>query len=284
VTAAVKWAAAIAGSVLLWPFGGTTGFCQRYLISTYAGGAPPPSAVAATSIGIGEPNAVGVDASGNVYFTGLHCVFKLDKQGILTVIAGSGRPGFSGDGGPAVDAQLNDPSGLAFDHGGSLYIADYGHDSIRKISPEGIISSVGRPFVPVGVAVDNAGNIFVSAPAANRVFKITPDGAQTTYAGTIRTTFLHNCTGDGGPATSAELYQPRALALDGAGLSARPWSGYRPTSNVTITLKRGAAVPIRIEDPGQLITMNEGKTRGAGLLLLAQDHPGSFFRSVPLLS
>ncbi len=69
---------------------------QQYSITTVAGGAPPPTPAAAASATIGQPNRVMVDGSGNVYFSSLNCVFKMDGSGNLTLIAGNSRPGFSG--------------------------------------------------------------------------------------------------------------------------------------------------------------------------------------------
>jgi hypothetical protein len=81
---------------------------QQYVISTYAGGAPPRTPARGVSLSIGTPQGgVATDAAGNVYFVSLNCVFKLDQDGIATRIAGNSRPGYSGDGGPATSAQLH---------------------------------------------------------------------------------------------------------------------------------------------------------------------------------
>jgi hypothetical protein len=96
-----------------------TAFAQQYVISTVAGGAPPATPAAALSASIGTPNGVATDSAGSVYFTSLNCVFKLDPNGVLTRVAGNSRNGYSGDGGPAVSAQLSNrssnPYGLATD-------------------------------------------------------------------------------------------------------------------------------------------------------------------------
>src|SRR5271165_971022 len=87
-------------------FAGAAG-AQQYIISTIAGGAPPPTPAAALTSTIGEPVAVAVDTVGNLYFSSrLNCVFKTDRHGILTRVAGNCRTGYSGDGGPATNAQL----------------------------------------------------------------------------------------------------------------------------------------------------------------------------------
>jgi hypothetical protein len=108
-------------SILL--LAGITAFAQQYTISTAAGGAPPATPVSALNTSIGQPRKLAVSGS-NVYFSSGNSVFKIDGSGTLTLIAGNSRAGFSGDGGPAVSAQLNTPQGLALDAAGNLYIAD----------------------------------------------------------------------------------------------------------------------------------------------------------------
>jgi len=141
-------------------------------------------------------------------------------------IAGTGQRGFSGDGGPAVQAQLSFPEDVMIDRNGNLYVADAGH-RIRKITSAGIISTYagtgtagysgdGGPALaaelnqPLGVTVDAQGNLFISDGLNYRVRKVSPDGIISTIAG--NGTSGHS--GDGGPATSAELYGPLGLALD----------------------------------------------------------------------
>src|ERR1700722_14409737 len=112
-------------AILLLPTVGIA-LAQTYTISTFAGGAPPtPSA--ATSAAIGGLESVATDPQGNVYFTALNCVFRLSATGSLSVVAGNSRPGYSGDGGLATSAQLNDPWGIARDTAGNLYIGDAGN-------------------------------------------------------------------------------------------------------------------------------------------------------------
>src|SRR5437899_344663 len=94
-------------------------WAQQYVISTIAGGAPPPTPTAALTASI-NPGSVATDNAGNVYFPSSYCVFKLDQSGVLTRIAGNGRTGYSGDGGPATNAQLGYPAGVAIDGAGNL--------------------------------------------------------------------------------------------------------------------------------------------------------------------
>ena len=97
---------ALAGLGLLL-VSGTAAWAQQYVISTIVGGAPPPTPIAAVNASIGLTYGVATDAAGNVYFTSDNCVFRLEQQnGVLTRVAGNSRAGYSGDGGPAINAQL----------------------------------------------------------------------------------------------------------------------------------------------------------------------------------
>src|SRR3954453_10354577 len=91
---------------------------QQYVMSTFAGGVPPGTPVAAPTVSIGDPPRVAVDSAGNIYFGSLHSLFKVDRNGSLVRIAGTGRAGVNGDGGPAMAAHLNSPVGIAVDPSG----------------------------------------------------------------------------------------------------------------------------------------------------------------------
>jgi hypothetical protein len=127
---------------------GSALLAQQYVISTYAGGAPPPTPSPAVSGSIGAPFSVAADAAGNVYFTSpdLLSVFKLDPAGVLTRVAGNGMPGYSGDGGPATSARLHlafqISASLAVDNAGNLFIADAENHRVRRVSADGIITTV----------------------------------------------------------------------------------------------------------------------------------------------
>ena len=221
---------------------GAAGFlnAQQFVISTYAGGAPPPTPIAALNASVGLPQSVATDANGNLYFVSLNCVFKVDPSGTLTRIAGNSRAGYSGDNGPAVNAQLylldpyaddeidyNYPAGLVVDNLGNVYVTDTGNYRVRKISPAGMITTVagggdnypgdGGPATsarlgyPSGLAIDTKGNLFISD--VNRVRKISPDGNIVTVAGDGS----FGGSGDGGAATSAKLNGPAGIAVDRSG-------------------------------------------------------------------
>src|ERR1019366_512229 len=125
-------------SILL--LAGVTAFAQQYTISTVAGGAPPAAPVPALNASIGQPRKLAISGS-NVYFSSGNSVFKIDGAGTMSLVAGNSRAGFSGDGGPAVSAQLNAPQGLALDSAGNLYIADSVNNRVRMVDPSGIITT-----------------------------------------------------------------------------------------------------------------------------------------------
>src|SRR5579871_3300336 len=176
----------------LWPAA-----AQQYTIATVAGGAPPPTPIAAIGTSIGTPRRLAVDKAGNVYFSSLNSVFKLDTTGVLTLIAGNSRPGYTGDGGPAAAATLNNPQGIAVDPSGNVYIADSGNNVIRMVTPGGVISTfagVAAPgyagdfglanaaqfTLPSGLAFDAPGNLYVADTGNNVIRKIDPTGIITT--------------------------------------------------------------------------------------------------------
>jgi len=200
---------------------------RPYVISTYAGGAPAPPLAAM---------AMAADASGNVYFVDgygyeraaalSNSVFKIDPSGSITRIAGDSRTGFSGDGGPATSAALYSPLAVAADNAGNVFIVDAGNQRVRRVSPDGTITTVagggsavlgdggpalaGQLNYPASVAVDSAGNLFIGE--LGRVRKVTRDGIITTVAGGGP-----NSPVDGAPATSVQLSTVIGVAVDGAG-------------------------------------------------------------------
>lgn len=200
-------------------------------IDTVAGSSLNGDGGPAVAAQFGAIQGVAADRAGNLYLsdTDNHRVRKVTPDGCIATLAGTGAAGFSGDGGPAAAAQLNLPYGLAVDPAGNVYIADLGNSRIRRVAPDGAISTwagggsdatgEGGPATaaalrtPRNLALDAAGNLYVSEFQGHRVRKITPDGHIATVAGTG----LAGFSGDGGPATAAELNYPAGLALDRAG-------------------------------------------------------------------
>jgi trimeric autotransporter adhesin len=173
---------------------------------------------------------VALDGAGNLFISApnLNQVVRLDALGGLSLIAGSGAAGYAGDNGPAVLGSLNKPTGLALDSGGNLYIADLGNNRIRKVS-NGVITTVagngiagsggnGGPATnaslnaPSYVAINPSGDLYIS-DSGNFWIRRVSGGVITVFAGDNSSGY----SGDGGPATMAQLKQPAGLAIDAAG-------------------------------------------------------------------
>jgi trimeric autotransporter adhesin len=208
------------------------------LIGGYSGDGGP-----ATNAALNAPQAIAFDASGNLFIADNenNVIRKVDTNGIITTFAGSlvtnsygGNGGYFGDDGPATNAALQGPEGIAFDTSGNLFIADSGNQVIRKVDTNGIITTVAGSFptngvgsysgdggaatnanlnVPFGVAVDACGNIFIADTANGVVRKVDTNGIITTVAGNS----IAGYSGDGGPATNASLYSPCGLLVDVSG-------------------------------------------------------------------
>lgn len=184
--------------------------------------------VLSTILGSGEvdsvtesPRAAAVDADGNVYVadTAKSCVFRVGADGTTATVAGTGTAGFSGDGGPALDAQLRHPLVLAVDADGDVFVGDRGNSRVRKVDARtGAISSVAgngppllRSYQAQGLAVDKHDNVYLT-DAFHCVFKIDgKTGDISLFAGSVA-----GFSGDGGPARDAELNSPFRLSVDAA--------------------------------------------------------------------
>ena len=187
---------------------------------------------AATAARLNSPSGVAVDGAGNLYIadTGNSRIRKVDSSGNISTVAGTGTDGYSGDGAAATAARLNSPSGVAVDGAGNLYIADTGNSRIRKVDSSGNISTVAgtgtRGFSgdgaaataaqlrnPQGVALDGAGNLYIADRFNHRIRKVDSSGNISTVAGSATRGF----SGDGAAATSAGLWGPWDVAVDGSG-------------------------------------------------------------------
>jgi len=180
-----------------------------------------------------EPRTLAVDDWGNVYVadTYNHRIRKVDTSGVMTTVAGTGSPGSSFDGGPATAAKLETPHSVALDAAGNLYIADSPNQRIRKVGPDGIITTVagtgatgysgdGGPATaaklnyPKGVEIGADGLLYIADSLNNRIRRVDASGIITTVAGTGAGGF----SGDGGPATAAKLNRPRNIVFDASGV------------------------------------------------------------------
>jgi len=199
------------------PFGSIT--APSDTISTFAGNGTrgySGDGSAAVNAELTQPSGLAVDSSGNVYIAdyGNYTVRKVDTSGKISTVAGTGVPGFSGDGGPANKATLNQPYALAIDPSNNLYISDLGNDNIREITTDGNIHTIVSNIVADSIAVDGAGSIYFPDSFTHTVRKILANGTQFIIAGIPGNPGF---SGDGGVGTSAQLNQPHGVALDSSG-------------------------------------------------------------------
>jgi hypothetical protein len=179
---------------------------------------------------LNDPFFITIDSAGNLYFSGRlnHVIRKIDTStGIISTVAGNGTAGFSGDGGTATSAQLNQPMGLGFDGAGNLYFVDRANYRIRKVDTSGTITTVagdgtngysgdGGPAasaiisVSTGLAVDSSDNIYFADTNNNVVRMIDTSGIITTVAGNGTAGY----SGDGGNALTAQLNAPYGVGVD----------------------------------------------------------------------
>jgi sugar lactone lactonase YvrE len=179
------------------------------------------------SVQLVYPNGLAFAANGDLYISdiGTHRILKLNGDGGLSVIAGTGEGGFSGDGGPAIEARLNTPHDIAFDAEGNLFVADTYNHRIRRIDRQGVITTVAgdgkAPYTtytdpapkdslnnPQGIALDSAGNILIADTYNRVVRKLERNGTLTVIAGSVA-----GMSGDGGPANKAQLNLPMAVTI-----------------------------------------------------------------------
>jgi uncharacterized protein (TIGR03437 family) len=203
---------------------------QPYTISTVAGGIPPGTPATAVGVSIGDPPRVAVDENGNLFFAASHSLFRVDRAGMLARIAGNGRAGITGDGGPATNAQLLYPVGIAVDGSGNIYFTERDAHVIRKVAANGTVSTIAgtgtagfsgdrgpatlaQLNTPTGLDFDNAGNLYVADTNNDAIRRIAPEGTITTVAGNNGRGY----GGDGGSAIGATLNAPQGVAVDASG-------------------------------------------------------------------
>ncbi len=189
----------------------------------------------ATDATLSNPDGIVVDSQGDIFIAdeNFNVIREVNATtGDMTTIAGNGTAGYSGNGGQATDAELNQPAGLALDGSGDLFIADAGNNVIRELNlTTGIITTVAGNGTagssgdgglatdaelnnPTGVAVDSSGNIYIADQDNNEIREV---DATTHDISTVAGDGTYGFSGDNGPATGAELADPSGLALDGSG-------------------------------------------------------------------
>jgi hypothetical protein len=187
---------------------------------------------ARTLTSLTRPQGVAADASYDVFVadTGNNRIRMMNPKGYMSTVAGSGMVGYTGDGGPATAAGLDNPYGVAVDGAGDLFIADTGDHRVREVTPDGIIHTVAGNGIagttgdggqatqaelnaPVDLALDGHGDLFISDGTANVIREVTTDGLIHTFAGTGVAGFNGDCI----PASQALVNDPTGLAIDAAG-------------------------------------------------------------------
>ena len=213
----------------LTPDGFLTTVAGHYTFSsgtnTFGGDGGP-----AVDAGLAGPTGLVVDTAGNIIFSDTlnNRIRKIDTNGVITTIVGNGGAGYSGDGGLAIDARLNEPSGLALDSEGALYIADTNNNRIRKVDLNGVITTVigviprsvdgvivsgGYLRGPSGLSFDGQGNLYIAVTNGHRILKVSPNGIAITFAGTGQSGY----DGDNELPVNATLSFPMDVVLDEGG-------------------------------------------------------------------
>jgi uncharacterized protein (TIGR03437 family) len=234
----------------------------------------------ATSALLSQPAGVAVDSSGNVYIAdyGNYTVRKVDTKGNITTFAGTGAPGYSGDGGPANKALLAQPYAVAIDPAGNIYISDLSNTNIRQVTSDGNIHTIVSGVSADSIAVDGAGSIYFSDSFTNTIRKILSDGTQFVIAGIPGSPGF---SGDGGPGTSAQLNQPHGVALDGSGNVYVADSGnmvirlLSPVSSSISVVNSASGNGVSIT-PGEIVTIY-GTGLGPSTPVSAQPGSNGFF-------
>ncbi|HEV3334228.1 MAG TPA: hypothetical protein VG096_24750 [Bryobacteraceae bacterium] len=251
------------------------------LAGTTNGGGFSGDGGAATGAQVNGPTGLALDSANNLYIVDTlnDRIRVIASNGNITTLVGNGIPQFSGDGGSPTRASINNPQSIAIDPSGNLYIADTFNNRIRKVSGNVIttiagtgtagFSGDGGPATqaqlnfPKGVAVDAAGDVFIVDSFNWRVRQITPDGTIWTIAG--RST--NGYSGDGGPATSARLSFPEAIAVGPNGTLY-----VSDTQNNVIRLLTPGTTPINPVTPPAVSSMVSASACGA----YASVAPGSW--------
>ena len=186
----------------------------------------------ATAAELSGPMGIYMDASKNIYVADLgnQRIRKIDASGNINTIAGCGAYGFSGDGGPALAAEFEDPAGICGDESGNIYVADEFNNRVRKIDKTGIITTFAGNgatgysgdgglatqaefYYPSDVAMDNSGNILIADESNNCIRKVNASGIISTMVGNG----IGAYSGDGGPASMAQIYNAPSVTVDNAG-------------------------------------------------------------------
>jgi len=186
-----------------------------------------------------HPRGITIDTAGNLYVTDSHRIRKVSPEGEVTTLAGGGstnlEKGSFADGRGSA-ARFNNPFGIAIDAAGNLYVTDSGNERIRKVTPEGEVSTIAgglnklglgdfadgegqnaRFFLPHGITIDAAGNLYVADFGNHRIRKVSPEGKVSTLAGSGPTADIYNGDFVDGEGSIARFSRPFGITIDAAG-------------------------------------------------------------------
>ncbi len=245
----------------------------------------PAGAVSVVAAGaLNDPSDLAQGADGSLYVAdrGNRRVRRIFPDGRITTVAGTGQLGYTGDGGPATLARLNEPSDVAVSPDGTLWVLDLAEHVLRRVGTDGVITTVlgdGTPTelnAPRDVALRDDGSVLVADTGNHRVQMLRPDGSVETIAGTGDAGF----SGESGPATEARLNRPSAVAVredgsiliaDASNFVVRAVSGTGVIASVAGIARNlgdsgdnGPALRARLSFPQALLARDRQRVRGAG--------------------
>ena len=267
----------------------------------------------ATQAELTEPTRLLVDGAGVVLIAELHRVRRVELDGTITTVIGDGQPGLEGDGGSASLARLAGNAGMALDGEGTLFIAERAAHRVRRIGPDGIVTTMAgtgnagstgdggaatnaQLNQPIDVDVDAFANVLIAELGGNRIRRVSGQSSVAAIH-TLAGTGEPGMAGDGGAAVSAQLHGPQAVAVDTDGnVFVADWNNRRirridPTGGITTiagdlqqpSASGRLAVDTRLELPvdvtvttrGELLVVEQGTRRLRALVAHRTDSRGA---------
>jgi hypothetical protein len=268
---------------------------QSGIVTTYVEPGMPEDGAPAITQRLDGP-LVASDNKGGFYVASSNRIYHVGADDRLCLFAGTGVYGYSGDGGPAISAQLANPDCMTVDAMGNVYIADIGNHRIRKVDPEGIITSVagdgtagyggdgGQAVMaqlnfPEGVAVDSSGNLYIADSNNCRIRKVTKDGTITTIARCVESAYVADSSPDvfsgicpivasvavdkAGNLYFPDVQRIRKLTPDGviAAVAGNGTSGFSGDEGPAVSAQLGMPMSVAVDPAGNLFIADGSRIR-----------------------